>query len=162
MIVKYIGIGAMAITALWVGRGYSAYADRRLGEMGGLSALLLHMESRLGRTLDYGGELYRGFDNDFLEKCGFLPLLREGRPLYDAFSEVRSSMLLPNEVADIVDGLFSSFGKGYKDQEIERLRRARAELDKKITTLREESDKNKRVVNALLFGITASGAILLM
>ena len=162
MIVKYLGIGAMAITALWIGRGYSAYADRRLGEMGGISALILHMESRLGRTLDYGAELYRGFDDEFLEKCGFLPLLREGRPLYDAFSEVRSSMLLPDEVADIVDGLFSSFGKGYKDQEIERLRRARDELDKKITTLREESDKNKRVVNALLFGITASGAILLM
>ena len=162
MIVKYLGIGAMAITALWIGRGYSAYADRRLGEMGGISALILHMESRLGRTLDYGAELYRGFDDEFLEKCGFLPLLREGRPLYDAFSEVRSSMLLPDEVADIVDGLFSSFGNGYKDQEIERLRRARAELDKKITTLREESDKNKRVVNALLFGITASGAILLM
>ena len=162
MIVKYLGIGAMAITALWIGRGYSAYADRRLGEMGGISALILHIESRLGRTLDYGAELYRGFDDEFLEKCGFLPLLREGRPLYDAFSEVRSSMLLPDEVADIVDGLFSSFGKGYKDQEIERLRRARDELDKKITTLREESDKNKRVVNALLFGITASGAILLM
>ena len=162
MIVKYLGIGAMAITALWIGRGYSAYADRRLGEMGGISALILHIESRLGRTLDYGAELYRGFDDEFLEKCGFLPLLREGRPLYDAFSEVRSSMLLPDEVADIVYGLFSSFGKGYKDQEIERLRRARAELDKKITTLREESDKNKRVVNALLFGITASGAILLM
>ena len=162
MIVKYLGIGAMAITALWIGRGYSAYADRRLGEMGGISALFLHMESRLGRTLDYGAELYRGFEDEFLEKCGFLPLLREGRPLYDAFSEVRSSMLLPDEVADIVDGLFSSFGKGYKDQEIERLRRARAELDKKITTLREESDKNKRVINALLFGITASGAILLM
>lgn len=162
MIVKYLGIGAMAITALWIGRGYSAYADRRLGEMGGISALILHMESRLGRTLDYGAELYRGFDDEFLEKCGFLPLLREGRPLYDAFSEVRSSMLLPDEVADIVDGLFSSFGKGYKDQEIERLRMARAELDKKITTFREESDKNKRVVNALLFGITASGAILLM
>ena len=162
MIVKYLGIGAMAITALWIGRGYSAYADRRLGEMGGISALILHMESRLGRTLDYGAELYRGFDDEFLEKCGFLPLLREGRPLYDAFSEVRLSMLLPDEVADIVDGLFSSFGKGYKDQEIERLRRARAELDKKIATLREESDKNKRVVNALLFGITASCAILLM
>ena len=162
MIVKYLGIGAMAITALWIGRGYSAYADRRLGEMGGISALILHMESRLGRTLDYGAELYRGFDDEFLEKCGFLPLLRDGRPLYDAFSEVRSSMLLPDEVADIVDGLFSSFGKGYKDQEIERLRRARAELDKKITALREELDKNKRVVNALLFGITASGAILLM
>ena len=162
MIVKYIGIGAMAITALWIGRGYSTYADRRLGEMGGLSALFLHMESRLGRTLDYGGELYRGFDNDFLEKCGFLPLLREGRPLYDAFSEVRSSMLLPDEVADIVDGLFSSFGKGYRDQEIERLRTTRAELDKEIATLSEDLEKNKRVVNALLFGITASGAILMM
>lgn len=162
MIVKYLGIGAMAITALWIGRGYSAYVDRRLGEMGGISALILHMESRLGRTLDYGAELYRGFEDEFLEKCGFLPLLREGRLLYDAFLEVRSSMILPDEVADLVDGLFLSFGNGYKDQELERLRRARAELDKKITTLREELDKNKRVVNALLFGITASGAILLM
>ena len=68
MIVKYLGIGAMAITALWIGRGYSAYADRRLGEMGGMSRLILHIESRLGRTLDYGAELYRGFDDEFLEK----------------------------------------------------------------------------------------------
>ncbi|MBR4835462.1 MAG: hypothetical protein IKU99_00485 [Clostridia bacterium] len=162
MIVKYLGIGGLGLTALWIGRGYSAYADRRLGEMGGISALILHIESRLGRTLDYGAELYRGFDDEFLEKCGFLPLLREGKPLYDAFSEAKTSMILPDEVADIVENLFSSFGKGYKDQEIERLRMARAELDNKITTLREESDKNKRVVNALLFGITASGAILLM
>ena len=162
MIVKYLGIGAMAITALWIGRGYSAYVDRRLGEMRGLSALILHIESRLGRTLDYGAELYRGFSDEFLEKCGFLPFLREGKPLSDAFSEAKTSMLLPDEVSTLVDNLFSSFGRGYKDQEIERLRRARDELDKKITTLREESDKNKRVVNALLFGITASGAILLM
>ena len=162
MIVKYLGIGAMAMTALWIGRGYSAYADRRLGEICGISALILHIESRLVRTLDYGAELYRGFDDEFLEKCGFLPLLREGKPLYDAFSEAKTSMILPDDVADLAENLFSSFGKGYKDQEIERLRMARAELDNKITTLREESDKNTRVVNALLFGIAASGAILLM
>ena len=162
MIVKYLGIGAMAITALWIGRGYSAYADRRLGEMGGMSALILHIESRLGRTLDYGAELYRGFDDEFLEKCGFLPLLREGRPLYDAILEAKTSMILPDDVADLVENLFSSFGKGYKDQEIERLRTARVELDKKIATYGEELEKNKRVVSALLFGITASGAILLM
>lgn len=162
MIVKYIGIGAMAITALWIGRGYSTYADRRLGEMGGLSALFLHMESRLGRTLDYGGELYRGFDNDFLEKCGFLPLLREGKAPSDAFMEAKKSMVLPRKVEALAENLFSSFGKGYRDQEIERLRRARRELDEVITALAEDSEKNKRVVNALLFGITASGAILMM
>lgn len=162
MIVKYLGIGAMAITALWIGRGYSTYADRRLGEMGGLSALLLHMESRLGRTLDYGGELYRGFDNDFLEKCGFLPLLREGKAPSDAFMEAKKSMVLPRKVEALAESLFSSFGKGYRDQEIERLRRARRELDEVITALAEDSEKNKRVVNALLFGITASGAILMM
>ena len=162
MIVKYIGIGAMAITALWIGRGYSAYADRRLGEMSGISALILHMESRLGRTLDYGAELYRGFEDEFLEKCGLLPLLREGKAPSDAFHEAKKSMALPSEAETLMENLLSSFGKGYKDQELERLRRARAELDKKITTLREESDKNKRVVNALLFGITASGAILMM
>ena len=162
MIVKYLSIGAMAITALWIGRGYSAYAERRLGEMRGLSALILHIESRLGRTLDYGAELYRGFDDECLEKCGFLPLLREGKPLYDAFLEVKKSMILPGEVENLVDKLFSSFGKGYKDQEIEKLRTARVELDVKIATYGEDLEKNKRVVNALLFGITASGAILLM
>ena len=162
MIVKYIGIGAMAITALWIGRGYSAYVDRRLGEMRGLSALILHIESRLGRTLDYGAELYRGFSDEFLEKCGFLPFLREGKPLSDAFSEAKTSMLLPDEVSTLVDNLFSSFGRGYKDQEIDRLRTAREKLDKEIATLGEDLEKNKRVVNALLFGITASGAILLM
>ena len=162
MIVKYIGIGAMAITALWIGRGYSAYVDRRLGEMRGLSALILHIESRLGRTLDYGAELYRGFSDEFLEKCGFLQFLREGKPLSDAFSEAKTSMLLPDEVSTLVDNLFSSFGRGYKDQEIEKLRTTRGLLDKEIATLGEDLEKNKRVVNALLFGITASGAILLM
>ena len=162
MIVKYLGIGAMAITALWIGRGYSAYADRRLGEMGGISALILHIESRLGRTLDYGAELYRGFDDEFLEKCGFLPLLREGKAPSDAFHEAKKSMVLPSEAETLVENLLSSFGKGYKDQEIERLRQAKKEIDEVIKALAEDSEKNKRVVNALLFGITASGAILLM
>ena len=162
MIIKYLGIGAMAITSLWIGRGYSAYADRRLGEMRGLSALILHMESRLGHTLDYGAELYRGFSDEFLEKCGFLPLLGEGKQLNDAFLEAKSSMILPSEVESLTEKLFSSFGRGYKDQEIERLRMARVELDKEISVSAEALEKNKRVVNALLFGITASGAILMM
>lgn len=162
MIVKYIGIGAMAITALWIGRGYSTYADRRLGEMRGLSALFLHMESRLGRTLDYGGELYRGFDDEFLEKCGFLPLLREGRTPSDAFSEAKSSMVLSREVKNLAENLFSSFGRGYKDQEIERLRQAKKEIDEDIARTADLLEKNKRVVNALLFGISASCAIILM
>jgi hypothetical protein len=162
MTVKYIAIAAMAITALWIGKGYSSYVDRRIGEMRGISALILHMESRLSRTLDFGRELYRGFSDDFLEKSGFLPLLREGKPLFDAFSEAKSSMVLPDEISNLAENLFSSFGRGYKDQEIERLRQAKKEIDEDIARTADLLEKNKRVVNALLFGISASCAIILM
>jgi hypothetical protein len=162
MIIKYLGIGAMAITSLWIGRGYSAYADRRLGEMRGLSALILHMESRLGHTLDYGAELYRGFSDEFLEKCGFLPLLKDGENALSAFLAARPSMVLSESVAEAAERLFSSFGKGYKDQEIARLCQAKKEIDEDIAHTADLLEKNKRVVNALLFGISASCAIILM
>lgn len=162
MILKYIAIGGLALAALWIGRGYSAYVDRRIGEMRGLSALILHMETRLGRALDHGAELYREFSDDFLEKSGFLPLLREGKPLFNAFSEAKSSMVLPDEVSNLAENLFSSFGRGYKDQEIERLRQAKKEIDEDIAHTADLLEKNKRVVNALLFGISASCAIILM
>ena len=162
MIVKYIVIGAIAITTIWISRSYASFVDTRLGEMRGISNLILHIESKLSRSLEFGVELYRDFSDDFLEKCGFLANLREGKSLKDAFSAVKGKMLLPSGVVERTEELFSSFGREYKDREIDKLRLARGEINKELEGYSEDLEKNKRVTNAILFGIAASLAIILM
>ena len=81
------GAGLILLGAILVGREYSAYLNRRLSEYRGLLSLLSHAEGVIGRNLSYGKELWRGFEDAALEKCGLLPALREGRGLADAFAE---------------------------------------------------------------------------
>lgn len=162
MIFRYIAIGGLFATALWLGRGYSAFVDRRIGELRGFSALILHMEGEISRTLGFGPSLFRSFSDEFLEKCGLLPSLRQGISLEDAFLECRGRLALTKEMKDMLSSLFSSFGRGYMEEEISRLREARGQIELALGSECECLEKNKKVVNALLFGAAASGAIILM
>ena len=162
MIIRYFAIAGILFTALWLGRGYSSFADKRLNEYSSFSALLLHMEGEISRSLGYGRSLFRSFSDEYLEKCGFLPLLREGKKLSDAFEECKIRLTLSKEIKDSLGSVFVSFGKGYMEEEVTRLKACRAELEDVIKRESELLEKNKKVVNALLFGVAASGAIILI
>ncbi len=160
--IRWCAVGLIMLSAILLGREYSAYADRRVSEQAGFIALLLHIEREIGSSLSYGIGLWRGFSDKSLEGCGFLPLLRDGCSPEDAFTKSSQKLALSGETKEKLLGFFSDFGKGYRDGEIKGIQRLRGELESDLNTLRPELEKNKRVINALLLGGAASAAIILI
>lgn len=161
-VIRWCAVGLIMLSAILLGREYSAYADRQVREREGFIALLLHIEREIGRSLSYGLGLWRGFSDPSLERCGFLPLLREGCSPEDAFFKCSPKLALSGEIKEKLQSFFSDFGKGYKDGEIKGIERLRGELESDLNALRPELEKNKRVINALLLGGAASAAIMLI
>ena len=156
--IKILAIGAIFAVAIWLGRGYAAFCDRRIGEIRGICDLLLHLEEKICHSMSFGAELYRDFTNEFLLRSGFLDCIKDS----ENSTEACEKLSLPKEIKDKIIAFFSSFGRGYFDEEIGRLRRGREELLADCERLSESMEKNKRVVNALLFGAFASLGIIMM
>lgn len=158
---RILGGALLLLCALLVGREYSAYAGRRIAEHQGFIALISHSEGMIGRFLSSGDELWRGFDNEALERVGFLPLIKDGKDADSAFSTVKGRLSLGDEAKKKVEEFFKDFGSGYKDQEIARISALRAELETSLKSETAELEKNSRVLNALLVG-GALGLIILL
>lgn len=159
---KPLVILALGLAALWLGRGYSKFLDNRLGQMSGVLALAEHIRDSLSRSLSFGGELYRDFSDEYLEKSGFLSLLREGKPPFEALSDPTVSLNLPESTRARLGELFSSFGKDYLDAEIRRLSSFIEATDNELRLAIDSLEKNKKVTSALIFGVWSSLAIILI
>lgn len=159
---RWCGAALMLIFALFCGREYSAYAERRSGEGEAVLSLLAHMEKMIDSYLLPHGELFLGFSNEWLEGCGFLAALRSGEGLSFAFSSSQDKLLLPEGVKKRLSDYFSGFGKGYKEAEINKLRECRADIEKMLLSDGEELKKSVKVTRALLLGGAVGIAILII
>lgn len=147
---KWAGAGVILLSALYVGREYSAYVRQRLQQHRAFVALLLHIEQMISQFLTPQDGLWRDFSNDALEKCGFLPLLREGKGLSQAFEKVKASLSLSERTKEMLSGFFADFGGGYLDGEMSRTAGFRAELESCLEKEGEELEKSLKITNALL------------
>lgn len=159
---KPLVILALGLAALWLGRGYSKFLDNRLGQMRGVLALAEHIRDSLSRSLSFGGELYRGFSDEYLEKSGLLPLLRQGVSPSEAICDPTVSLNLPESTRARLGELFASFGKDYLDAELHRLASFIEATDSELRLATDSIEKNKKVTSALIFGIWSSLAIILI
>lgn len=151
----YLRLGGAAlimIGALLICHSYESYLKKRLSEYRGLVSLISHAEGEISGFLTYGSELWRSFSDDALEKCGLLPLLREGRSLAEAFVESVGKMSLSKDLSESLAADFKKLGKGYKDSELKLLSSIRERLAKELDTESVESEKNIKVARALILG----------
>ena len=163
--IEYVRFGGgilIMLCALLFGKGYSNFADRRIAEYEGFLALISHIETEISRSLSYGKELWSGFSNAELERCGMLQHLREGKTPYDAFLLCEEALSLSDKTKVALKKFFSRFGYEYKDSELRRISEVKGDLVVELKSVREELEKNKRVVNALLVGGSLSVVILLI
>lgn len=157
---RWCGAALIMLCALFCGREYSAYAERRICEGAGLLALLLHIEKMIDSYLAPGGELLVGFSDEWLEKCGFLGKMREGGVA--AFPTAADSLAVGESIKKRLSDYFSGFGKGYKESELARLRECISDCKKMLSEEREELEKSVKVTRALLLGGAVGIAILII
>ena len=152
----------MVLSAMLASNAYSNYAKRRLLQYSGLIALFSHQEGMISRFLSSGDGLWRGFSNEELEKIGFLPLLREGERLYNAFQKCEGNFLLPKETTERIKEFLYASGKGYKEGEIASISAFRLSLEEEMKNESDALDKNVKVANALLIGAALAFLIMII
>lgn len=150
----------LLLAALLCGREYSAYADRRLRECEGYLTLVSYIEKMIDSYLAPLSVIFRDFECEALTENGFLPAVRSGVSPGEALGEKK--LLIPEDIRELLCDYFSGFGKGYKDAELSRTRKAREELEKMVENERASLEKSVKVIRALLLGVAAGIAILII
>lgn len=146
------GAALVMIAALLISRYYEKYLLKRVDEYSGLVLLVTHMENEITKYLAYGNRLWSNFRHDGLEKCGFLPVLRECGSISEALSNVGDRMSLSRASREHLAESFSRLGRGYLDEELGLLSEIKDSLSAELDTERIEAEKNIKVVRALLLG----------
>lgn len=158
---RLFGGGLVLILAMLVGRGYSRFKSKRIAETEGFVALISHAEGMISRFLSHGSSLWQDFSNSELEASGFLPMLRKGASLSEAFSASESSLSINKRVKDRLSEYFDLFGRGYREDELKAAAACRSELEEMLGAERKELGNDVKTVNAVLFG-TALGVVILL
>ncbi len=159
---KWCGAALLLLFALFCGREYSAYAERRVGECEGYISLLLHIEKMIDSYLAPPSVIFRDFECEALESIGFLPAVRSGEAASNALSLSEKNSLLPEHIREKIREYFDGFGRGYKDAELTRTRASRAELEEMLKSEKASLEKSVKVTRALLLGAAAGITILII
>ena len=162
MYLRFFGGGLIVVAALIASGEYSSYAKRRLAEYKGFIALFSHAEGMISRFLASGDGLWRGFENEALEKAGLLSALREGKTLAGAFDKCESRLALPGEAKKKIKDFLSASGRGYREGEIASFSAFGAGLEAEMKKEEERLDKSVKVTRALLLGGSLAFLILII
>ena len=151
----YLRLGGSAlvmIAALLISRCYEKYLLKRVDEYSGLVLLVTHMENQISKYLAYGNQLWSDFRHDGLEKCGFLPILRECGSISEALKSVGNKMSLSPASRECLVESFSRLGRGYLEAELNLIREIKDSINADLELERDSAEKNIKVARALLLG----------
>lgn len=112
---KYFGIFILLLAAAAFAKEYTGYVKRRLSQCREFLSFISHIRISVGCYLTPSDELWRGFDSDELCAIGFLPAVKSGAGIYEAYKNCESKLLLSREAKGVLSELFSSLGSGYLD-----------------------------------------------
>ena len=159
---KIIGGACVLIAAAAMARLYDAFSKRRLSECESFISLLEHIRSEISCFLSPKERIFRGYEDENLERVGFLPLVREGEDMGDAFDKISQRLLVGKSGLDILASFFSGLGRGYKDGAMALGERCIAEFRKYYESLKDESEKNVKLFRTVIIGLGLGILILLL
>jgi len=150
------------LCALFVGRGYTRYVERRIAEGEGFVAFLNYARDEIAMYLSPPARLCEGFSNASLEELGFISAVGSCGDLGEAFSQCSSRLSLGKEARELLSQCFRSFGQGYKEQEIARIEGYLRKLSELVERESRDLPQNARMVSTLLLAGAAGIFIMLL
>ena len=159
---KFTALFSLLLGALYICREFSKFQNKRISEYEGFYSLLSYMRGEIGCFLSPVSEWCAHFSDEALERCGFLPALRECEDLYKAFLGSVDKMSLSCETKDDLIRFFTSFGKGYADEVMRLIDSFRQRLGENIDREREEIPRSQKLVRTLCVSFAIGASILLI
>lgn len=161
-LLKYLLIGAVMAMSLYLSRRYRAFVSERIESGRELFGFLKFRGERMARFMSPKSEICRRFSGERLERCGFLPALREGKSFSEAFAVGADRLGISDSVRGLFEEIFSSMGCGYFKEECDMQRVAETRAER---LLKDEEDallKSSRVRTTLIISAALGVAILLL
>ena len=159
--IKYIGLGLVALSALRLSGEYSKRQKRRLCELLGFVDFISRMRIKIGCFMQRGRELSEDFECEALERVGFLGALRGGHTLTEAYGVCRERLALEGRERELLDELFAGIGVGYLSDGVRITDKTLAELEKTADRLRLDVPRNIKLF-ATLAAAFSVGLIILV
>ncbi|MGN1095645.1 MAG: stage III sporulation protein AB, partial [Eubacteriales bacterium] len=142
---------------------------RRLSECEAFLDLFEYVKNQIHFFLTPTKEIYRGYENDTLEKCGFLAELRshENDEVYEdiwriSFEKIKSKLSLSDKQRSIIKSFGDYIGKTSGKIQTNSFDYCIGELTSEINRQRMETEKNIKLYRTLGIAAGACAAILII
>jgi hypothetical protein len=159
---RLFGFAALILCALLVGRAYSAYLKRRINTLESLSAMLSELKEGVALFLSTPENFFKDYEDKLLWSSGFLPSVRAGENMADAFLRSDLGAALDERTKKRLLRFFSDFGRTDRNREVERIDAVRSELEDRLKAEREEEPSRVKLAYTLLFAASIGAVILLI
>ena len=161
-LIKPIVIALLALLCAVFIRGYGAYMKRRALESRDILHLLESLRKGMSVSLSTPREAFSTATVSAPSVERFSALVCSGEPLYEAFCSASHAMSISRACREMLLEYFSSFGKGYLQDEI----RCADELTERYTSLIENEERcganDFRVVKSIAVAVTLGVIILII
>ena len=159
-LLKYSGLALIALAAYFLGRSFEEREGSRVRVLDGFVGLLRHIRKGIASYLEPIPRALFSFADGELERIGFLPLLREGATLYEAYSEVSGRISLGSEAERLLSELFKRLGRGTREETVKDAQCAEEELSRIAESEKAELEKSVKLTKTMLYAV-ALGIIIL-
>lgn len=154
-------LALLPFAALMIGRGYTAFADKRITEYEEYIDLFALIRGRVGSFMSPIPEVICESECRVLREIGFMDALREGSSLSEAYIEVMPRSYASASVKRIMSSFFQGFGHSYLEETVRQIDSAREEVREVIDKEKVELEKSVKLVRSLLM-LSAVGLIILL
>ena len=162
MTVRGILVGsAVLFGAVGAVRKYKAFCEERMAASRAILGFIKYRGELMSRFSSSKSEICKKYEDEILEKSGFLPTLREGKSFIDALRSSRKNLPLSDAAIEILETIFAEMGNGYLDEERQRQKAAELEMAAFAAKEKEELERDVKVKTTLILA-AALGAIILI
>ena len=159
---RAVGACLFLLAALSVIRLYRAYLGTRVKQFEAFCSLIAGLRRHISTRLCSARGYILSLDDATLVGVGFIDAYAELGDLCLSFLRIKDKLSLTEEGLRILEGYFSSFGKGYMDAEIKAADICLEELSEAARKSREDGERALRTVSAFAVAAAAGAAILLI
>lgn len=157
-------LGAIAVfgAAFSAGRAFSAYQRRRLAQCRGFLKLFRYAKRELSCYSRPIGAWIGEFRDTALDACGFTEAARQSEDMAAALAAAERDLCLSEPAAELLASFAASFGKGYREEEIDRLSFYEEEMERITASEERAMPRLLRLTRVLLSAGAAATVILLL
>lgn len=160
---KIVGTVILVAASYFCGVTVASWEGEKIKALDSMVELLGYLFRRMETECIPLKAIFNSYKNDYLEKTGFLPALRNGSNSLSAlWGNGLEKLCLESESKDELLHLGESLGRLDLESQLKRIESCRMFLEQKMDSLRISIPKKQKSIKAIAFLLGAMGAIILI